>query len=233
MRPTLRVLALLTALLLVGAPLASAQPPFSFGTFAQGIAQYSTASISAVNTTAPVALWSSTIPGPFTATSANSNWTPSSVATPPPMHLVLQGNLTTNVASASVGPVNIGVNFGGGVTGVASLALANASVFDRNLATVPMQLDVWFAPVATATATSLPGGGACFFHMSARLTIATASTTGVLAGASPTILDAQACGTVGGGFLASAEQLNVLWQWGSASLTNSATIYRGTLLYGN
>ncbi len=228
--------ALLATLLLLltaglGVAPALAQPPFAFGVSSQGVLQYSTASISAVNTTSGVSLWQSLISGALTATAPNVNWSPSSVQTPVPLHLVLHGHLLTNIATAAVGAVNIGVNFGGGSSGVASLALANAWLPQQNLATVPVQLDVWMSPVATATSTSIPGAGPCFFYVSARLHVATTSSTGVL-GAANTILDAHTCGTSGGAFLASAQNLNVIWQWASAAATNSLTIYRGVLKYG-
>lgn len=227
------VLMLLLPLLCAAGALAPAEAQISYSIPNQGILQYNTASVTMVNTTAATALWSSLIPGAYTATSPNTNtvYSPSFVVTPPPLHLVLQGSLSTNIATAGVGTMNIGVNYGGGSTGVASLALANAISFHQNLAAVPYQIDVWLSPVATATNTAIPGAGACFFYMSARMTVATSSFSGVL-GAAPVTLDAHTCGTTGGAFLASAQQLNVLANWASASSTNSLSVYRGTLLLG-
>lgn len=210
---------------------AAAQPPFTFGLNSQGIIQYSTASVSVSNSNTDTALWSSVISAGLTATAANANWSPSSVQTPPPLHLVLQGQLTTNIGVAAVGNINMGINYGGGVTGVASMALLNAIALPNNVNSAPWQLDVWLAPVATATNSSLPGGGgACFVHMLATLQIATATNTNGLV--APMNFTQQVCGTTGGGFLASAEQINVLVRWASASLTNSINVYRGVLMLG-
>lgn len=227
------VLMLLLPLLCAAGALAPAEAQVSYSIPNQGVLQYTTASVAMVNTTAATSLWSSLIPGAYTATAPNTNsaYSPSFVVTPPPLHLTLHGSISTNIASSSVGTLNMGVNYGGGSSGVASLALANALVLDRNLASVPVQIDVWMSPVATATATAIPGAGACFFYMSATLKVATASFTGVL-GAGPTVVDAHVCGTSGGAFLASAQQLNVIANWASASATNALSIYRGVLVIG-
>lgn len=223
------VLALLVVAGVFAGP-AAAQPPFTFGLNAQGIIQYSTASVSVVNSTTASALWSSTVSGALTATSANANWTPSSVATPPPLHLVLQGQLTTNIGTGAVGNINMGVNYGGGVTGVASLALINGIALPNNMNSAPWTLDVWFSPVATATNGNTPGAGSCYFWLNAELRIASNTASNGLS--APLFFANSVCGTTGGAFLASAEQLNVLMNWASASATNSFNVYRGVLMYG-
>lgn len=228
---TLRLLALLCALILAGVAPAAAQT--AYGIPNQGILQYTTASVAVVNTTSSAALWSSTIPGAYTATAPNTNsvYSPSFVTTPVPLHLTLQGQLSTNAGcSACVGTVNLGVNYGGGVTGVASVALVNAVTLPSALTSVPWTLDVWVSPVATGTATSSPGAGACYVYLSSELRIATGTaSSGVV---SPMYFASHVCGTSGGAFLASAEQLNVLMNWASASATNSWNLYRGTLQLG-
>jgi len=225
---TLRLLALLCAVLVAGVAPVAAQT--SFGIPNQGILQYTTASVTVVNSSASSALWSSVVPGAYTATAPNTNsvYSPSFVVTPVPLHLQMFGQFTTNIGAGAVGNINMGVNYGGGSTGVASVALVNAVALGNNLNSAPWQLDVWMAPVATATLSSLPAAGACTFYLNARLTLATAS-----GGNAPQTFDAHTCSNSSGAFLASAQQLNVLMNWASASATNSWTVYRGTLMLGN
>lgn len=206
-------------------PVASAQPPFSFGLYSQGVVQYNTASISATNTTNEVLLWQSLIPGALMATSANSNWSPSSVATPPPLHLHLEGTVNTNAPSGAVGNVNVGVNYGGGVTGVATMALLNAVALTNALSNAQVHIDICLAPIATASQSAGVQGSVAAMFMTGRMAVQTSSTA-------ETIYAASVIGTTGGGFLASTEQLNVLWKWASATNTNALNIYQGVLSYG-
>lgn len=205
-------------------PVASAQPPFSFGLYSQGIAQYTTASVAVTNSTLDTSIWQSLIPGALMATSANSNWA-SGVATPPPLHLHLEGTLNTNAPSGAVGAVNVGVNYGGGVTGVATIALLNAVSLTNNLANAPVHIDVCFAPISTASQSAGVQGSVAAMFLTGRMAVQTSSTA-------ETIYAASVIGTTGGGFLASTEQLNVLWRWASATNTNALNIYQGVLSYG-
>lgn len=232
-----RMVAILLVLGLLLAPLAAWAQPFSYGGYAQGVVMYSTASVSCSNTASACSLWSSTIPGALTATTANTNWSPSGVATPPGLHLTLLGALNTNVAIDGPGLMNLGVNYGGGVTGVATIALVNAYAPMNGLRSAPVQIDVWVSPIATGTSTSLPAGGAGYVFLRGRMTYAgaanTASIWGPAGSATETTFNAIVAGSTGGAFLASAEQLNVIVQWSSASATNSFNIYNGVLVFGN
>lgn len=235
MRRTLAGLVGLLLLAVAGPALAQA-PPYTFSVNSGPVYQYTTASVRASNITTPVALWSSIIPAALIATTSNTNWTPSKVQTPVPLHLILHGMMSTvsKACSACAPSFNMGVNFGGGSAGVATITLASAKAPPLGLRQQPVVIDVWYNTIATAVRTNTPGSGQGLYFLKARMAITNNATAAFnYAVATETLFNALAFGKTGPAFTASAQQLNIIFQWSSASLTNSLNIYSGTLLFGN
>ncbi len=126
------------------------------------------------------------------------------------LHLKLLGTLTTNPSASGVGNVSIGCNYGGTT---ASIALVNAVAFTANLSSVPLTLDLWVRQQGTALATPVVQGALQLYR--------TAGT-----------LDAWGASVVGTTSLNAAQTLTCVWQWASASTTNSLTINHGILVTG-
>jgi hypothetical protein len=140
----------------------------------------------------------------------------------PPLHLTLRGVLSTGSAG-QIGAVNAGASFGPVLpnTTTATIALLNGFTFPvpgTGLATVPIQIDVWYMPLAT-------GIGANTGTLSGRVAVISTST-----GATETVVNSFAIGTTNP---ALPNDLNVEWRWGSASQANALTIYNRTLQIGN
>lgn len=221
MRRMIRLAALLLLPLAVGVTPALAQTTFPI-VGPGGFVDFNTASTTCVNTTASCALYNATIPTGLVATApaaniaaANPPSTPAqSVRTPLPLHLTLRGTLTTP-SGGQIGTINAGANYGGST---ATIALLNAHtpVPPGALSAVPIQIDVWYVPLAT-------GIGVNTGTLSGRVAYSAAAST-------ETVVNSFVIGTT------RSDQpfdLNVSWLWGSGSNTNSLTIFNKTLQIGN
>lgn len=221
MRGMLQRTALALLLLAAGVVPAAAQTTFPI-IGPGGVVDFNTASTTCVNTTASCALYNATIPTGLVATSPASNMaaanppsTPSqAVRTPPPLHLQLRGTLTTP-SGGQIGTINAGANYGG-TTATIALLNAHTPVPPGALSGVPIQIDVWYVPLATAI-------GANTGTLSGRVAYSAAAAT-------ETVINSFVVGTT------RSDQpfdLNVSWLWGSGSNTNSLTIFNKTLVIGN
>lgn len=127
------------------------------------------------------------------------------------LHVKLLGTLSTNVADAAVGPVNVGCNFGGAT---ASISLVNGVSFTANLSSRPVTLDLWLRQQGTGLASPVLQGA---FHL-----YRAAGT-----------LDSYGASVVGTTSLNAAQTLTCIWQWASAATTNALVINHGALYVGD
>lgn len=236
-----RMLGVALALVLLAAPfLASAQTFPIVGP--SGTLVYSMASFSVTNKVTPTTIFKYIVPAGYTATASAVPLTGSSelytesrsstpIATAPqPLHLQMIGNLTTNQGIGSPGTFDIGVSFGGTS---ATIALANATTLPGSCTNVPVMLDVWISPIATASGTQTLSNSAVYLAGRMFLPPGTGQgplcpTSGVFA--SQTVVNAAVLGSTN---LASPTRLNVEWKWASASQQNSITWFNRILKIGN
>lgn len=227
MRALRLILAATLAILALAAPLvgpASAQVVVG----PQRLLDYTAASVTAVNTTGAVTLYSYQIPPGFVATGTRGN----AVVAGPPLHLGLVGLLTTNQGVGAAGAINIGVNYGGST---ATIALANARVLDGSMTNVPVTIDVWLSPIATPANINATPTGQNTVLLTGQIAYASnlgASTVVGIPANFATVTSLNA-GVIGSTKLNVAQTLSVIWQWASGSNSNSFSVYRGTLRQGD
>jgi len=223
-----RFLALTLALVLMTLAPASAQPPIA-PIVANGVIVSTTASIGVVNTIQAQTLWAGLIPPGLLATppAANVAAVISGVGGgqiqgfttgPAPLHLSLTGSVQTG----SSGTMQLGVNYGGGASGSATVSLINGFSPAASAGPAPFRVDCWLIPVATASATAAAPQS---LVLSCRAELVSATPT------QPNIFNAN--GFTSTTFnLASPNVMNVTWQWGAAGAGNEIKIYGSTLTIG-
>lgn len=224
---------------LVGVAQVKAQPSFFPSRGGNQLIMY-TASQSVVNSTTASNIFTGIIPAALFATPPSANVAAtiggglSSVQTmsafttgmPAPLHVSLKG-----IFEWAAGTINMGVNFGGGQTGAATIALVNAFTPSAAVGSVaaggasaaaqmsPIDIDCWIVPVATASGT-LNSLGSALLSCRAEIPNGT-SATPVYSNA--TIF--KAANYTSTAFQAASPQvLNVIWQWGTANAANSLVI---------
>lgn len=170
-----------------------------------GLVNVTTASVAVTNTTTATSIYSFVVP----AGMAQGAYAP--------LHLKLVGRLTTNAPAGGVGTVNLGCNYGGTS---ASIALSNALAPSVNLTAMPIQIDLWLSGYSTRTA-GING------WLQGRLEYATVAATAATA---PVVLAAGVDSTTSPG---TSNTLTCIWQWASASATNSLVITNGKLVAGD
>lgn len=223
---------LIAVLLMVLLGVGLASPAHAqFPTVAHGIAYATAASVSAANTLSSVRLFEYNVPAGLYATGSRSSvqgtvTLTNVVVAPASIHLRLLGSLQTNQGVGSVGNLNLGANFGGST---ATIALVNARAPQHSLSAVPLQIDVWVQPIATATTGNT-------VWLTGRVTWGLESVGdadqnhGSAANATITTFNASVLGTTS--LQNAVTNLVVNAQWGSASRTNSLNIYSGVVKIG-
>ena len=131
-----------------------------------------------------------------------------------PLHVRLQGLLSTNVATGAVGTVNVGCSYGGTT---ATLTLVNAVSFTANQTNSPLTLDLYLTGYSASQANGI------IVNLSGRLGIVQAAGT-------ETVYATQVDGTTAVNI---AQNLRCDWLWASAATTNSLVIKNGSLILGN
>lgn len=186
-----------------------------------GIVQWSNASASCVNTTNACNFWGATLGSSFFATSPLTNQTPA-ISTTMPLHLSMRGLMTTNTGVQQISKLSVGINYGGST---ATIPLVNNVTLPPDLSNIPVNLDVWLNPIATA---SSPGNTQSMF-MTARLSWGLPYVTAPGSVATEAVFNSAVIGTTP---TQSPTTLNVLWQYGSASATNAVRFYQRMLTIG-
>src|SRR3990167_7296363 len=215
---TLLIGGLLLALLAVpGGAWAQPVHPTSGIQGPQRIVNYWAASAPIVNTVSPVTLYSAIITPALLATRAQSNIRYADLTqanATPPLHIKLNGMLSTATTAVGESTIQLGVNLGGGISPAATIALINGFDPANALVQVPIQIDVWLGPDAT------PSGGAAGGEWTEAAGTATVFNAATIS--SGTSLN-----------IASANMLNIVWQWGTARVGGSLTIFKSLLSVGD
>jgi len=227
---TLLIGGLLLALLAVpGGAWAQPVHPTSGIQGPQRIVNYWAASAPIVNTVSPVTLYSAIISPALLATRAQSNIRYADLTqanATPPLHIKLNGMLSTATTAVGESTIQLGVNLGGGISPAATIALINGFDPANALVQVPIQIDVWLTPIATpsATATGIGWSNQIFMHARAEWTEAAGTAT---------VFNAATISSGTSLNIASANMLNIVWQWGTARVGGSLTIFKSLLSVGD
>lgn len=229
---TLRRLALILAVALLWdwspvlppEPVHTAAAQVGSGTGAIGsqlILQASRSSVIATNSvSADSPLWTNTLP----------------VGVAYPMHLRLEGTITTNTGAQTANLTCAYQSSAGVLTPNASLALVSAGTLPQ-AASAPFTLDFWVRPTNIWPSNVLSGTGETVGGL---VTIASQTNpTSILVASAPAIswgnYAAPANGSVSGMLdMASTTAPNIMctWHWGTASTGNNLTIFNGYLMLG-
>ena len=187
-----------------------------------GVVHFTAASVTSENSSVAKKMYEFVVPAALVATSSQITRTGTQstlnvVAASVPLHLTCQGR----ISAASSPNAYFGANFGGAN---ATVTMLNGPVAtNATMAIMPVTVDVWVSPVATATT------GVSTFIQARMAYVQFPSTTG-LSAASETVWNANTLGTIN---LASANTLNVVWQWGTAATGNALTFYKCVLVQGH
>lgn len=202
-----RGLSAVLAVFLLAASLGSPAPAaaqLQLNTFPGNTVNLARTAVTVGNTTTATSLYSFSVPARFFQQFRQAQ--PGAQA----LHLKLLGTVTTNVSSGGVGNINVGCNYGGTT---ASIALVNAQALTANLSAVPLSIDLWVRQQGTGLATPVVYG---------TMRVQSAATTEIPFAAT----------VVGSTSMAAAQTLTCVWQWASASTTNTMTINHGALVTG-
>lgn len=222
-----RIVVLALALALVLTPVLAAAQPSSFTILGPGgTLMYSTASVTAVNSTSEVSMYQYLVPVAFVATATNvgsvaSQYytgttstglnTPVLFTTPMPLHFRAMGLLAGGAGTS----VNLGINYG-----TATVTLNNNIVGAITGGGVPARLDVYLVPVASSSAT--PTSSNMVTQLVAQFRYVNAAGT-------ETVVNGTSLTQVA---LASPTVLNVVARWAAASSGSALTFFNRMLRIG-